>query len=1754
VEGFSSQYDFFYGSGASTLVDRNYNENFRYFQPLWLRDEIPDFFVIFKIPGPLSYPYSTNQTEILSGTQYKIIQDVNSPDPFVISYGVDNFARPILYRAGEFMVGNSVYSTYEIVSGSGKVVLMNETLFQPEVDDVNSYFNSKILPNAAAIATFDLREDTVIGKYIRSIINDPGFSSAPLDFSYQLNAFTYYQGVDIKTGSYSKKGELMYDFLISNNSTPQIDFENYVTGGFERNGIIIPNLLNLEFLFNDPDSDLYSINRYFGLYVSRNDLGSFKLNGDFFYQYRNLSGNNNLPKPSTNNVGYASSTDPNYLSSTTGVRLFYQEANSWIPGSYDVNVLEPQKLFYITDKNDKFYSLLRNENYDSTTQTWSNNTPVSGQFGPLLPSGNFGTESNMEMKSGNLVVFNRQLNLLDFTGPNERIGGFSGFLPESSGHANINIQFLSTFNSSTPVTFKIIWPNGTRGPLNEKYDLIQSSLLGGSVLNWQAGSSYNNGNTHYFNFSQGQTSQVASSFVQCVLSISSTIWDSANSDNNAIIRARNSGANYNTDFKIAVFSDYDSFESSYAGIWSSTAGYSAGQIVSYFNVYYTASSAITAPSSGNTNPPPTEDNTWQNYFTFTTSGLIKIENYDVSALDRNLNFVGGTDFSKSRVAFSINEKDKITPGKWIEVEGGRGVVGSVSRISSVTRYVDRPIYNNNPSLTSGTVTEFRGYNEFLVASLEDTKAIISLGSDGNFNVWDVATLYSGAFSFFDLKDFDYDFLSSKYGETPTPEFHRYFQLVPDQPGQIVEGVKYIVRSGEILVDKGSPTERILGPGSAFIGTTVNYFQDILFSETGTLSVVYPAVFSQVGWVDPQTPYPTTIVPEQNLNSFEGFYGIQSISNEMPIPNPLEKAELFEYGKLETEYQYLWENFTQTRANFSRIVPFVNKWGFLGGTDARGNVYRLNSSPAFSPTNFSPSFQKESPDPRYLTHEWLILQGVPPQFPIDDISKQKSYLPGEVDFQKLRSGNPNYALYFNSFFTVSTADYPAPYYSLKYQGYEYFSNLNFNYATGFYETVFRGVKIVLKKRSSVTNPKSELEKYIINYRGYENYNFSAILKVVPEDDSEIQSPVRYEFIENVQQKCVLLVVYVVIKDYRALPLGSTGGTGGTPYLDYLLMYCMSDKKEATDVGTTGATGPTGSPLYDIADIKLSAALNLSTTSDSSVTLFSNSGKIFTIENPDFDTDLREEINLFYPIGSTGSVSDTGPGSFYVPSQSYTYPWPVGRSQNLVDFQAIEPGAYEFQIPFAFSSPVTIPVGPRSAYANYPVFQVDGGEDYFDFILKRISLSQIYLRVNNESPYISYTTYDWDPIAESTLVSQNSFQVSFTEPTALYKPTGLYPVKSYEGPQTLGTSVVTSYQIENGGSELASDILRYGGAYEPLFKKVLRFKGDKTDSISGNPGADITFRNCTFAPEQEGFGLIENLAFSKVSLDQNILQASQNLPQGPVFPLVGQSPISYKNFSVFLSSWDPGYYNLWTSATTQNPVAGTRSMKENKSFLGSKMMQTPYTVTIYTFITLELVRTSGNTNVDAINTQAVAAVPAIQNLNPSTSNTGVGQLGNYLSNVDLPVFDQDIFPQVEIFWQRNEISNTVIGSIRLDRILRRYLLNSGVSQVFVDNMVSEFGLGNPNSIYDDINTYIDQNIVPIYEGITFDLFVKKTGEALTTTELLVRGDLINPDRIRYGYYQQNNYRLTKITDLIYSFEYPLTVGQNYSLTFSFRIQKI
>jgi hypothetical protein len=1746
VENFQSQYDFFYGSGASTLVDKNYPENFSYLQPLWLRNELPEFFVIFKLPEPLSYPYTENVTTIEVGKQYKVIQAPDSDFPFTISYGTDNSGSPVIYGENEIFTGLQLFNNYNVLTGSGSVAEMDELKFQPQVSDVESFFNTKVLPNASVVATFDLREDTNIGKYIRSIVNNTGYKQSPIDFSFQLNTYTYFNGASVKDGVFTSKGELLYDYLIGSGSSIQSDFENYVTGGFERNGVVCSNVLNLEFLFNDTDSDLYSINRYFGFYVSKNDTGDFLLNGNYFYEFKNNDENLNLPKPSRNNVGFYNSNTSAYQSSTGGVRLFYEGASGWIPGSYDTNVLNPQKLFYITDKKDRFYSLKRFENYNSSTDTWENNTPPYCQYGPF-DGQTFGITANPQLPTGSVVIPNRSVDLSNFTGVGDKLGSFPGILPRSNGKANIGIEFLQPLELNNEIVFKVFWPNGTLSESAGKYDLIKSGEFGGTLVGWRAGSSYNVGNQHFFNAIGGVTSDIAKSFSECVYAVSDVVWDSAISQSTSIIRTKASGSKLNNEFRVAVFDDYSTFSNNYVGIWDTNSGYTSGQIADFAGNFYEAQNNISQVSPGNENIDPANDIiNWNLYSTFSNSGYIRINGTDASQLQGTVTFEGGTDYPLSRVAFSIQDQEKIQEGYWIEVQTGTGITGGVSRISSITRYVDNPAFDS-----SGDVSAFVGYQEFLVANLEDEKAIISLGSNNMFNVYEMPKVNAGVFSFFDVKEFDFDFWASNYGITPTAEFNRYFQIVPEQAGQIKSGVKYLVRSGQILINKGTPSETIVLAGTAFIGGSVDYFEDISAASTGINSVVVPAIFTQIPWVSTSTTYDIAqILAEQNLDTFDGFYGIQSINASSSVSQQNTKEYIFNYGKLDTEYEYLEENYTRPRANRSKLVPYINKWGYFGGTDARGNSYRLNVSPAFSPTNFSPSFEKETPDPRYLTHEWWLLEGVPQDFPINSIESQNNYLPSTVNLSRIRSADPDDSLYFSSFFTVDPTDYPAPYSIAANTTKELFTPFVYNTSTGFYDTLFRGAKISLKRRSTVQNPQSDLEKYVPNYRGFEDYKFASILRVVPEDSTSIQSPVTYEIIENTQQKCLLFVCSVVLKDYRALPLGYTGGTGGSPVLDYLLMYSLSDKKKDAGIGNTGASG--GSILYAIDDIKLSSALDLSITSQSSVTSVTNPGYIYSIANPDYDTDLREEISLIYPVGGTASISPTGTGSFSVPNISSTYPWPTGRSQNLVSFGPVGTN-YTFTIPFAFSSPVTIPVGPRSAYAGNPVFQLGGGEKYFDFIMRRISLSQVASRINNESPYVTYSTYSWNETTQTTEIRSNYFQISFSQPTALFRPNGTFPVEDYSGPQTLGQNQPTGFEI-GVSQNYRSDILRYAGPYEPLFRKIMLFKNDKTDALNGYSSIDLSYRNCTFAPEKNNFGVLRNLNYSKVSLGRNILEKSANLPLGPVYPLIGESPIDKKDFSIFLSSWDPGYYNLYTSSTQNDAVAGTRSMAERKSFFGSKMMQTPYTINAYTFITLQLSRITGQTDVQKINQEAGAALSAIQNINKQTSGTGIGQLGTVFTSVDLPVFDEGIYPDVEVFWQKIEKTNTLIGTIRLDRILRRFLLNAGISKVFVENMISEYGVGDPDNINDDVKAYIDQNIVPIFEGIAFELYVKKTGTALSANELLVRGDLINPDRIRYSYYLEPNFKLTRRTALSYTFELPLESGKNYSTTFSFRIQKI
>lgn len=1726
---FGDQYDFFYGSGASTLIDKNYPENFRYFSPLWLKDVIPDYFVVFKLSDPISFPYTTNITQIESGKRYKLVQNPDSEVPFTISYGIDQTGSPVVYTAGQFFTGVNSYPSYQVLTGSGNVALFEELAYLQDVTDVESFFQNEILPKAQTIATFDLREKTTIGSYIRSIARDQNYNNSPVTFGLG-NSYTYWNGVNLATGVLGQKGEILDSYYRSTASIPMIDFESTISGGFERNGIVCANLLNLEFYFNDEDSDFYSINRYFGFYVSRNDTGSFKLNGNFFFDYKNEAGNLNLPKPSRNSLGYFYNNTNDFQSSTGGVRLYYEGATGWIPGSLDVNLSNPEKLFYITDKFDRFYNLKRTSeipvpSFDS----------YGSWFGPV--SG-FGTTGFAGATSGSLVIGNTQVNLLDFTGPDDKLGSFAGRTPSEPGASYISIGFKGQIPNSKHVTFRITWPEGSRGGLTDKYDLVSNGDFSGSQIRWIPGDNYSVGEDYFFNGSigSGGTADIAKSLSGAISEITSVTWVSASVGAESVTRLVTPGSYGNDTFRVSVHDDYDTFEEYYSGNWNPNFAYATLSIVTFEGNFWQAIASVPSSTLGNINPD-SDPVFWEKYFSLTDPELLNtifINGIDVQSISGSSYFKGGTDFARNRIIFENINSLSVQPLNWVQTASGFAI------IDKVVKYVD------NPTVTNGFVTGFGGFDSLLVAILADTQASVSYGTTGQFNVFKMTELNSGVFTFFDVRDFDFDFYSSDYSSTPSAEIYRYFQLVSGE-SNISEGVKYLIQSGEVTYNG-----TIFTQGQIFIGQPLlASFSDNV--QSGPKSVVVPAEFTKVNYTNTSATYPVPVDPETDLGKFSGFLGIESISGSVRNADDTPKEFQFLGGKLRTEYEYLEENFTTSRANFSKIVPIVNKWVYTDGTDSRGNGYRLNVSPAFSSTNFSPSIDKETPDPNYLTHEWFVLEGLPHEYPLNSLENQNGYLPNAVDLDLLRNADPANQLYFSSAFTAVGTDYPAPYGSTSLRTKEFFSPLNFNRTNGFYETLHRGVKMQFKKRSTLQNPANDLERYVPNYRGYEGYKFSALLRVVEEDTTSIQSPVRYEIIENSTQHFILLVCYVTLKDYRANVIGSTGATGNNPYLDRVLMYSLIDKKRNSGIGMTS-----GSPvqLSKIDDIKLSVALDLSVTSESSVTSFTDPGTIFTIQNPEYDTDLREEINLFYPQGASSIIGSTGPGSFSVPQNLSTYPWPTGRSLSFVNFGSIDSPDYVFDIPFSPTSPVTIPLGSKITYADKPVYQISGGENYFNFVMRRISAAEIAKRFNNLNSYIEYNSYSFNPNTSQTILRTNSLNLGFLNPAYLSRNTGLRPVPSVQGPSTLGVSTVTSYNIVDGGIQYASDLARYGGGYEPLTKKVILFKNDKTDTIVGYPSADLSFRNCTFAQEQNGFGIIQNLSYTKVSDNKGILDRTSNLPEGPVYPLVGLSPIANKNFSIFQSTWDPGYYNLYSDAVNQTPVAGTRSMKEFNSFFGSKMMKTPDTISSSTFIVLPVSRFEGNGDVDQINLLAADAVTRIQNFPISESGSGIGQLPTALVVSDLQNLDLNIFPDVEVFFQLQPDINQVNGVIRLDRILRRFLLNSGIKKVFQNNILSEFGVGDPDSLEDDIRAYISQNINPLYAAQLFNLYVKRVSDPSDNNGGLryVIGDLLGKDRYKEGYQVETGLNLVKRNELVYTFTYDVPPTSNWSLTFSFGIEKI
>jgi len=218
----------------------------------------------------------------------------------------------------------------------------NPSNINPTIEDNAFDFHYDIEKQAKIVKTFDLREGTPIGDYIKRYVEQRNFK---YDQSIYVNFSSneiYYYGIDRRSGVLTSKVENFDEQLLKNDNTI-LKMDDWITCGFERNNLIFPYIINLEFLFDDNEIEEYRFARYFGMYCNDIDMYKCKLSDVVSTYYVNVLTNEIIPD-------------------TSNSKDIKKETITQVTASLDNNdniKLSDYHFHYMKDKKDNMYSLTK---------------------------------------------------------------------------------------------------------------------------------------------------------------------------------------------------------------------------------------------------------------------------------------------------------------------------------------------------------------------------------------------------------------------------------------------------------------------------------------------------------------------------------------------------------------------------------------------------------------------------------------------------------------------------------------------------------------------------------------------------------------------------------------------------------------------------------------------------------------------------------------------------------------------------------------------------------------------------------------------------------------------------------------------------------------------------------------------------------------------------------------------------------------------------------------------------------------------------------------------------------------------------------------------------------------------------------------------------------------------------------------------------------------------------------------------------
>ena len=1640
---FKDQYDFSnYFSGAKYLTSKRYDERMSYFAPLYLKKDVPEFFVIFKIEDPVN----------------KKISDLKSEYPF-----------------------------------------NRETYIK------------EMFKKSSIIKTFDLRETTKVGKYIRDYIESDSFPESSLSVTYQEDESTEWNGILYDSGVIGSRGELLNEFYST--SAPLKRFEEFITGGFQRNGVILPNILNMEFIFNDDTSEIYDFNRYFGVYVNAIELSKFDIDLDRSYSERAIWENTPAIRRQYKEWETASVSQAN----PNGVILAAKNTNLYLSDFKDIFTDKSNMFFnYVTDKSHNIYLPKLDQPYDIDYDI----TGVDEKF------------------SGKIRLSNTNIKLNDFYGPGEVFIQDEGLPSKISGfsHSYIKIGSLSHLDE-----IKVYHLNGTRVDSNGRYDSIIGTSGYSLVPNPEDFYVYNDidlitgFDTFYFNI-DGSIQQVATALTGCLNGIRHSRFEAFAFNEYVFIKVNVPGDS-DVDYKI----EFSPFSTTYTGITvnGTTGDGLISTLINFKGGSRSNKNRLVISSDHNQKILDNIDdllvktkNGW--------SKIKKVSNYIDTVVEKNT----ATDLTR-RTAISsftdnivlVLEQDSepvVEYKNFLIKKKHRPSFGLLSFLPIKdfdfdfysSEYLNFPVIDsykhyyippNVDLLEEDTTYEVLGTGsiEYPIGSgtsysSSDT-IYVSAGGSKKYAVISgnaiVVYKHTGTVSFTDLH------ITRLDGNEEYENFEGFFTIKdPDKITAVLGDDVFKLKTKYL---------------NGIAGSEYEYFKENESLDFSLRSKILPYITKWVatdGTDSRNNPYrlnselvfgfnnfsPDHNDTSQNPSNFthEWFY-IESKFNYLDDAETAklnnsyfdtalnindiltQEGEFTDYFTYTPEFAGKEIAETQTRyAPINKNNQGIYQALFKGfkisfkdyidpaNVDSSGKPKSNPNSNRFEDYKFTAILKpvKEEIDDRYTSStppiryrliehkdfKFVILVIEISLGSIDKIDPDWKTLPGSVD-------NTNYLGSLTSNKLLKTVDELVP--SITVNTSDgipgIYPNVNLSTISGTGSGAIGTVTVSSALSVSGITVTTAGSSYVVG----------DVLKI---DKAVIGGTTDVEISLNVDD-FTTLNYQAINGDYR-FKFDPDVNNIDVSDLTHTSLYSIRHKKYNNTVN-------------NYSNVKLSSIIDISSAGANALPVISN------ITVPDISN---------YPSSLSDEISSPGVSNFIIQTnKQFNVDTIVIHDTDLTTIDTDQSkliGSTKNTIIYSVNSDLreinqagglvgTIPTVSSSQYYrdNYISKVLSGGKSYYQSLFEKISFAGFRQYLNTLNPFIEYESYEYSDTG-GLVSSTGKWFAEISDTSTIIKNTAILAVEDSNKPSNVAFNQKVGYRYESVPLDNSYELNRYDGGFSPLFKNLFTFNS-KFKFTSNTDIADLDLSNTMFNIDIDKFLTIKNFNHIKVA-NSKILSLEADDEFDPQYELIDEIAIGRSDYDMLSSNWDYGFHQLYSSKNIKNPASGALRVEEDDSFI-SKL----------------------------INLRETFELDFKDFTIPGTDFQKVNDLNSV--NID----------EIEIVYVENDTD--IKGIINIENAITRYLLKDGILAKFEQFLsVGSDLIGNYKTVEDYAKDYILINILKLYEIEEVEFYEKldKTlvEQASNSNSNAIEFRFLNDkERFNEGYELNKNLGINKLKRLLLEF---------------------